>query len=252
MIYTSFSFLALRLTVYVVSETLGDDASQLIAPLQKARSIFVSLDAMVDVIIFFKHYFIAPKPKRKQAVRGSQLYESNIAQRQSSFENQEGTSPSDLSVSNDNPRRGSESSENGSSNSFTAKVKNPFHRLRSIDSDAENMPRRSSLGSIDEEHNGENVHPHSSIMAKVIAPFHRKGSIDSNANSATPHTPHPRRNSLGSIKEEHSGEDLHPVRLHVINGNETFNLPKWILREYATDVMQTENTLLLDSVVEEA
>ena len=245
-----------------MSETIDDESSQLIAPLQKVRSIFVSLDAIVSAIIFFKHYLVSPKPKKRGVLRGAQLHLHNISQRQSSFENQDCTRLGDVPGSNHIYHRDSGLSENVEtesqhtnndrpSNSMIAKAKASFCRKESIESDAaENGPRHSSLASIDEEHNGENVHPHSSIIDKVKAPFHRKESIESDADEG-PCVAHLRRNSLGSIKEEHSGEDLHPVRLHVVNGNETFNLPKWILREYATEV-QTENALLLDPMVEEA
>ena len=302
MIYTSFSFLALRLTVYVVSETLDDESSQLIAPLQKARSIFVSLDAMIDVIIFFKHYFITTKPKKKTAVRGAQMYQNNIAQRQSSLENPESSSLGNSHQSNVH-HSGNDSSENmatehhvTASNSIIAKVKASFHRQESVETDAENEPRRFSLGSVDENHNGQDLHPHSSIMSKVKASFHRKESMESDAENDPMHPSslgsideehnneglhshssimakvkasfhrkdstesdtnnEPRveqrmRSSLSPVKEERSGEDLHPIRVHVVKGNESFTLPKWIVKEYATD-LHTENAFPLDPMVEEA
>ena len=310
MIYTSFSFLALRLTVYVVSQILSDESSALIAPLQKARSIFVSLDAMVDVIIFFKHYFVAPKPKKQSVLRGARLYESNIAQRQSSIGDPEdsvslGGSPFihdrhrlDNEIS-ENVETESQNEINKISSSIIGKVKAPFHRLGSIDSDTENMPRHSSFDSVDEEHNGKDLHPRSSIMAKVKAPFHRFGSMDSDTDNE-PHVAREVQSTLGSIQEENNGrdlgtsiaakikapfhrkgsmesdadnsprvlrqmpssldpvveekhtdEDLHPVRMLVLNGNEAFDLPKWVVKEYATNVT-TECTSLLNPVVEEA
>ena len=304
MIYTSFSFLALRLTVYVVSETLDDDSSQLVSPLQKARSIFVSLDAMIDVIIFFKHYFITPKPsKQKSVLRGARLFQSNIAQRQSSLEDPESSSLGNSHQSNGAHHSGNDSSENmatehhvTASNSLIAKVKASFHRQKSVETDAENEPRHFSLGSVDEDHNGQDLHPHSSIMSKVKASFHRKesmesdaendpmhrsslGSIDEEHNNEDLHSHssimakvkasfqrkdstgsdtnnEPRveqrmRSSLSPVKEERSGEDLHPIRVHVVKGNESFTLPKWIVKEYATD-LHTENAFPLDPMVEEA
>ena len=335
MIFTSFFFLALRLTLYVVSQILGDESSQLISPLQKARSIFVSLDAMIDVIIFFKHFFRVPQPTRqKSELRGARLFQSNIAQRQSSLADDSddsinlGGSP----FSTNRHRLGSELSEvktesqnenNSASNSLIAKVKTPFHRKGSMESNADNEPTGSSLGSIDENHpsiiakvkasfhrneslesdadnrlravqneenkpsnsiianvkglfhrkgsmdsdfdnnpmlsslgpideenNSEELHQHSSIVAKVKASFHRKGSMESDTDNGPGEVKPNHSNPNSFVEKKLSSEDLHPVRIHVMNGNEMMDLPKWVVREYATNV--TECNSLLYSLTEEA
>ena len=75
MIYSSFIFLVLRLVVYVVAGTsTGESIAN--ATLQKARSLFCSIDAVANVIIFFPRFF----RREKENKRNSTTYSDSVPQ----------------------------------------------------------------------------------------------------------------------------------------------------------------------------
>ena len=57
MIYTSFFFLTLRFVLFVVSGASTTNSSSLNSPLQKCASIFISLDTIANILIFFTPFF---------------------------------------------------------------------------------------------------------------------------------------------------------------------------------------------------
>jgi hypothetical protein len=52
MIFSSFFFLTLRFVMFMVGESSGEAFASVEAQLQKARSMFLSLDAILGVLIF--------------------------------------------------------------------------------------------------------------------------------------------------------------------------------------------------------
>lgn len=85
MIYSSFFFLALRFVMYVVSETVSDDSQSMKASLQKARSLFCSLDSIANILIFFSRFFVAKKDTSSERTRPGSFasYAENVARRDS-------------------------------------------------------------------------------------------------------------------------------------------------------------------------
>lgn len=70
--------------ISVVSESVQGDAASLKASLQKTSSIFISLDTMANILIFFSGYFIKEKPRKNSIGYGARQFLNNIAQRQPS------------------------------------------------------------------------------------------------------------------------------------------------------------------------
>eukprot|EP00581_Thalassiosira_minuscula_P019956 CAMPEP_0183713740 /NCGR_PEP_ID=MMETSP0737-20130205/8494_1 /TAXON_ID=385413 /ORGANISM="Thalassiosira miniscula, Strain CCMP1093" /LENGTH=971 /DNA_ID=CAMNT_0025942567 /DNA_START=126 /DNA_END=3041 /DNA_ORIENTATION=+ len=83
MIYSSFFFLALRVAMYLVEGAVSDDTQSIQASLQKARSMFCSVDTVLNIIIFFTRFFIADgtKKTRKMQPQNARHFENKIAQR---------------------------------------------------------------------------------------------------------------------------------------------------------------------------
>lgn len=106
MIYSSFFFLTLRFVMFVVGESVGEESASIKTSLQLARSIFISLDAIADVLIFFARMFLKKETKKKlQSNKGASHFMNNIARRQSSTlpTASETTYDPTLSNMNDNP-----------------------------------------------------------------------------------------------------------------------------------------------------
>ena len=88
MIYSSFFFLALRIMVFVAPNMVAGESNSTKALLQKVQTIFISIDAVTIVIIFFSRLFmkekIPPKPSGTSGYSVAQL-RSNVISRRSSF-----------------------------------------------------------------------------------------------------------------------------------------------------------------------
>ncbi len=70
--------------MYAVSETMSDDSQSMKASLQKARSLFCSLDSIANILIFFSRFFVANAGRSRSPRPGSfSSYAENVARHDS-------------------------------------------------------------------------------------------------------------------------------------------------------------------------
>ena len=83
MIFSSFFFLTLRFVMFMVGEGIGEDYASVKSQFQKARSMFLSLDAINGVLIFFVRIFRKKKEKKRPVNQGASYFTNSILARES-------------------------------------------------------------------------------------------------------------------------------------------------------------------------
>lgn len=221
MIYSSFLFLILRFVVFSIAATFAESSAAK-ASLQKARSLFCSLDTLTNIFIFFPQFFL---PKKR-----------GVARRGSSYD---GSGPSVLEC-NDSSMPRNNIYVSGIGSSALDDSDEPINRNRlqpsipevdDFDDNSDNVDRENGLES---PPGSPRKRDNSTVMLRLNREEEKEEETGSNSDAGFTSFLEFLRDS--SSTKSTSGEERAPrqrrKRLTVQLENQPIILPKWVLEQY--------------------